>query len=242
MKKIEHKHFSSIDSTNTWARKNAPQLSHDAITVVTASEQTGGRGRFDRQWISPPNKNIYASFCFFLQQNASISNISQLLATSASKALEKLGFHLQLKWPNDLFLANKKVGGILCEAIYQGNITFVIAGIGINVNMTQEQIEKVGRPATSLAIESNKIFDLNTVMHELEKQFTHDLEIFLSKGFNPFLSLFTQGLSHKVGDKLRFQSSKGIWEGTFHSINSDGSLNLSLISGEVKNFISGEIL
>jgi BirA family biotin operon repressor/biotin-[acetyl-CoA-carboxylase] ligase len=240
--KIEHRHFTTIDSTNSWAKRNAAALPHEQITLVTAEEQTGGRGRYNRQWVSPPNQNIYASFCFFLPLNPNVGNISQVLIVSAAKVLERLGFRPQLKWPNDLLLSGKKVGGILCEASSEGEETLVIAGVGLNVNMPQEELLKIGKPATSLLAESGKTFDINELLQSLQKQFSEDLALFLERKFVPFVAPFTERLQHKPGDTVRFQNSQKVWEGKFHSIGRDGSLNLTLSTGEVKNFFSGELL
>lgn len=240
---IVRKHFKSIDSTNTWSKHNAHLFKHDAITLVTADEQTAGRGRFKRRWESPPNQNIYATFNFFVEKHRQdIGNIPQVMALSAAEGLEYLGFAPQLKWPNDVLLSSKKVAGILCETTPFSDLLCVILGIGINVNMPLNLLEKIDRPATSLLVEGGSSLEVESVYEELQNRFLHNLELFLNEGFQPFLEKYKQKMILLPDQKIRFNDNRSIWEGYYHSINQDGSLNLKLMSGEIRRFIAGEFL
>jgi BirA family biotin operon repressor/biotin-[acetyl-CoA-carboxylase] ligase len=237
-----HYHFTTIDSTNTWAKQNASLLARDQVTLVTADTQTAGRGRFKRKWESPPHQNVYASFCFFInkEQHPCLGNIPQVLAISVVQVLEALGFQSRLKWPNDIQISNKKVAGILCETTSVSEQLCVIVGIGLNVNMSLELLQKIDRPATSLLVEGGAIHDLQKVIALLQYYFMPNLKCLLSDGFQPFLNTYRTLVS--TDQKIRFHDNLNIWEGFFHSIDEDGSLNLQLISGEIKHFIAGEIL
>ncbi len=240
---IVRKHFKIIDSTNTWAKHNVHLFPHDKITLVTADEQTAGRGRFRRKWESPANQNLYATFCFFIEKHRlDIGNIPQVLALSAINALKKLGFNPQLKWPNDILLNHKKVSGILCETTPLSDHLGIILGIGINVNMPLELLQKIDRPATSLLVEQGNLLQIEEVLNSLQNAFIGDLEIFLEEGFAHFLSQYREGMQQWVGKNIRFHDNRYIWEGVFQSINHDGSLNMLLNTGESKNFLTGEIL
>src|SRR6187399_2287969 len=106
---VIRKHFETIDSTNTWAKQNALHLSLDKMTFLTADEQTAGRGRFNRRWISGKGENVLATFCFALEKHRTdIGNLPQILALSALQVLEKHNLNSQLKWPNDILLNEKK--------------------------------------------------------------------------------------------------------------------------------------
>lgn len=237
------RHFSSIDSTNTWAKQHAHEFPFNKIILVTAAGQTAGRGRFKRRWESPPGENIYASFCFFLEKHrADIGNIPQVLALSAAKMLEELGFHPELKWPNDVLLSGKKAAGILAETTPLSDQRCMIAGIGININMPYEALQKIDRPATSLAVEAGHPFDIETVLEKLQHQFVADLEVFLIEGFLPFFDDYCKRMPRNDARVIRFHDNRAIWEGTIQAINLDGSLNLKLPSGEIKTFVAGEIL
>lgn len=236
-------HFTLLDSTNTWAKHNAGLFQPEKITLVTAEEQTAGRGRFQRKWESPPGQNVYASFCFFMEKySSSIGNIPQVLALSAIQTLTSLGFTAHLKWPNDVLLNNKKIAGILCETIIVDERLCVIVGIGVNINMPLELLEKIDRPATSLLAESQKTFALEAVILSLQKHFLANMAIFFERGFAAFLDDYRQLLMHKEGDKISFHANQTVWEGFFHSIDSQGALNLTLENNLIRKFMAGEIL
>ncbi|MBA3957290.1 MAG: biotin--[acetyl-CoA-carboxylase] ligase [Parachlamydiaceae bacterium] len=242
MLEVVKKHFKVIDSTNTWAKKNAVELPRDKLTCVTADEQTGGRGRLQRRWESPPSQNIYASFCFFLDAYKEvIGNIPQVLALAVVQVLQKLEFSPKIKWPNDLLLSGKKVGGILCETSPVDGGLFVVVGVGINVNMPREELEKIGQPATSLLVETGKTFDRDLLLSRIEHYFVSYLDELMKKGFEAFLKQFTEVLVG-MSKRIQFHDHQRLQEGILLSIEKDGSLNLKLDSGECKNYKAGFVV
>lgn len=239
----ERKHFDVIDSTNTWGKLNAPMLPRGKVTIVTAAGQTAGRGRFKRRWESPHGENIYATFCFFVEKHQSnIGNIPQVLALSAAKVLQAIGFFPELKWPNDVLLSQKKVGGILAETTPLSDSICVVIGIGINVNMPLETLKLIDRPATSLMSETGKEHDVETVLNALIAQFMEDLDLFLEEGFHPFLEEYRKLMPMGPEKVVSFHDNRTIWKGSVHGINSDGSLLMKLTDGTLKTFVAGEIL
>lgn len=239
---MQYYHFTTLDSTNTWAKKNIQNFSPKELTIITADAQTAGRGRFNRTWVSPAGKNLYITFCFF-EKNLSIgNNISQVLALSMIHVLEKMDFQICLKWPNDLLISNKKVAGVLCETSPVENLTGWILGLGLNVNMTQEELKIIDRPATSLFQETLQLYSIKAIQEELVTQFKQDLDLFLKKGFPPF---YPQYLAHshlKKGDLIHFHVANQVWEGTFHSIQGDGALVIEQLNGQLQTFYSGELI
>ena len=237
------KHFKTIDSTNTWAKHHASELDPHLITLITADEQTAGRGRFKRHWESPSGLNIYATFCFFIEKHRQdIGNLPQILALATCRILEELHFQPQLKWPNDVLLSHKKVAGILCETTPLSDNICVILGIGLNVNMAQEQLQNIDRPATSLLAEDGKVRQVEEVLQLLQHRFSSHLEQFIDEGFSPFLEAYKNILVHRQGDVIRFNDNRTLWEGNFQGIAQDGGLNLLIPStGHVKTFYAGEI-
>lgn len=239
---IYHKHFTSIGSTNLWAKENAHSFPRHQLTLISADEQTAGRGRFNRSWVSPANQNIYASYGLFLRQGRpDIGNIPQILAISTCETLLDLEFSPQLKWPNDILIDKKKVAGILCETKLIENLLFVVIGIGLNVNMDKNTIQQIDRPATSLMIEGGVEYDRKTVLEDLTKRFVSDLARFLKEGFSPFHSRYEHLLIHEEGDEIKFHHHEDQIIGKFEKILPDGSLSLLLPNGQKHRFISGEI-
>lgn len=241
--KIIRKHFDIIDSTNTWGKIHAPELDRMALTLITASGQTAGRGRFKRTWESPTSLNLYGTFCFFVEKyREDIKNLPQVLAISACRVVQGLGFHPQLKWPNDVLLSQKKLAGLLCETTPLSDQLCIILGIGLNVNMPLSLLQMIDRPATSLRVEDGVLRDVESITQSLQAQFLEDLTLFLEEGFHPFLEVYKGYLTHSVGDIIRFQDYRTLWTGIFQQIQEDGSLSLKLESGETKIFHAGEIV
>jgi BirA family biotin operon repressor/biotin-[acetyl-CoA-carboxylase] ligase len=237
--KIQSYHFESIDSTNTWAKQHLYAFDRQALTVVTADEQTAGRGRFKRQWVSPKGVNIYASFCLFVDFSMNVGYIPQVLALSTAIVLEHLKFTPQLKWPNDVLLSGKKVAGILCETVSTEQQLGVVCGIGLNVNMPLSILNAIDRPATSLYVESQMIYSVQDILSQLTFQFQQDIEIFISRGFDSFFTDFVQRSFLQPGQSVRFHDNQTMIEGSFVSLNKDGSITLQ-IKNQIKNFNSGE--
>lgn len=156
---------STNDEARKWAQKDAP----DGATVV-ADHQTAGRGRLGRNWHSPPGVNLYLSQI----HRGPFDHPTRLPLLGALAAREAVGKHLppdltaSIKWPNDILVDKHKVAGILCELVDE----IVIIGIGINVNMTENDFPKdLRHPATSLRIlrgnEQDRDAVLKTVLDRL---------------------------------------------------------------------------
>lgn len=240
-KNIHYIHFDTIDSTNSWAKRNAHILDPAQLTCITAEEQTAGRGRWRRQWLSPRGQNIYASLFFCLPHGSTcVGNLGQVLALSCATILHERGFSPQIKWPNDILLANKKVAGILCETVPMDHFLGVILGIGINVNMTKELLETIDQPATSLAQLSGKPWQLEQILDPLLKQFLTDVETLQLQGFTPFYSTFERFLAHK-GKLLSLSDGYSVQEGICAGIDEEGRLRLKRESGEITLISHGEI-
>src|SRR6185436_13745053 len=156
--KIHYITLDSVDSTNNWVKSHLADLK--PLTCVTAEEQTAGRGRFKRHWISPRGENIYASLYLTVPLGSGyLPNLGQIMAFACAKVLRGLGLKALLKWPNDILIQDKKIAGVLTETVTKDDEIGVILGIGLNVNMSQESLNTIGVPATSLFDQSKKKWD-----------------------------------------------------------------------------------
>lgn len=237
---IIRRHFETVGSTSTWAKENMLQLPRDTITLLTAKEQTAGRGRHKRVWISPAGENIYATYChFFPKGRPDLANLLQVLSLCTLCILSKKGFQPKLKWPNDLLLSKKKLGGFLAERVEEEDGTWLFVSIGLNVNMGQRSLEKVGQSATSLFAESGAVFDIEELLNDLTNEYIRALGSFTKKGFAPFFDYYKDAVY--TPEKISFKDNQRQWEGFMHTINPDGSIVLKLDTGELKTFYSGEI-
>lgn len=238
---IIHHHFDVIDSTNTWVKTNAKQLSRSALTIVTADLQTAGRGRFKNIWQSPGGINLYVTFGLFRNKNwLDSGQLAQLLAISVIESLETCGFRTRIKWPNDLLLSGKKIAGILCETVDMGDSLCIILGLGLNINMSTEHFQGINKPATSLFLEDGQMRNVQEVLKTITTFFLNNIETLLHKGMHSFFPL-QQYFCHQIGSPLSFAIGPTLWQGVFAGITEQGALIMDLPSGEQKIFTAGVI-
>lgn len=237
--KVQYVHLDTVDSTNNWVKSHLSELS--SLTCVTAQEQTSGRGRFKRHWVSPHGENIYATLYLVVPLGSGyLANIGQIMAFACAKVLRGIGFEAELKWPNDILIQGRKIAGILTETVTEDQEIGVIIGIGINVNMPTASLEAIGVPATSLLQLSQKKWDLQEVTELVMNHFIHDLEVLKKSGFAPFQAPFEKMLAYK-GQEITITDGAQTIKGICHSITKDGRLQLQLPSGEIKMLTAGEV-
>lgn len=230
---IQHYHYASIDSTQSVAKNLIAEFDRKKMTVITADEQTSGKGRLNRSWVSPKGKNIYASFVVFSPLTPHLVNAAQAGCLATSDVLKACGVsHYGIKWPNDLLVDSCKIAGILVDCIPFKNEVCVITGIGFNVLSTPEDWAGIAQPVTSLLQATGNTWIINDVLKLLEKQMCIRLQELLEKGFPTFAKEYNSLLVHKKGDPFSLDKAKG----TFLGISHRGALLLQLASGEVKEF------
>ena len=179
--------FDTISSTNDYLLRKEKNKNKD-IKICIAEEQTKGRGRRGKSWISPKYKNIYFSLNSYLKKE-DLSGLSIAVALSVSKVLTKINVMSLIKWPNDLLVGNKKICGILIETAKVGELTKVVIGIGINVNM--EYSELIDQEWTSIKLEKKQSVDRNSIITEMINQLCITLNKFEQEEFDYFLKRFT---------------------------------------------------
>ena len=179
--------FDTISSTNDYLLRKEKNKNKD-IKICIAEEQTKGRGRRGKSWISPKFKNIYFSLNSYLKKE-DLSGLSIAVALSVSKVLTKINVMSLIKWPNDLLVGNKKICGILIETAKVGELTKVVIGIGINVNM--EYSELIDQEWTSIKLEKKQSVDRNSIITDMINQLCITLNKFEQEEFDYFLKRFT---------------------------------------------------
>lgn len=198
--------FNEIDSTNTYLLQRIYEFSK--IPRACLSElQTQGRGRRGRLWHSPYAQNIYLSLLWkFDPSKTDFQGLSLVIALAVANVLEKLNLphEIKLKWPNDIFIAEKKLSGILIETrgeMHDG--AQVVIGVGINVNMTTRSAHKINQPWISLFQLLKKTVDRNKLAADLIHEIMAYLKKFNTHGFTPFKKAWekydmTYGLAVKI--------------------------------------------
>jgi len=241
--KTEYLYYQDIDSTNTRARVLA-STGYPEGTVVVADMQTAGRGRRGRSWYSPSSQGIYMSLILRpVLPLKEISRISLLTAVAVAETLEEeLNLPARIKWPNDILINDKKVAGILSEAVTDmDGIEYIVIGIGLNINNQLQDFPSDFRTTpTSARVEDehpvSRVKVLQGLLARLESRYFNLLagsfEGTLQKG---------KSLSVVIGQELRLDTINGFLVGQAVDIDDNGFLLLCDESGIVHTIISGEI-
>ncbi|QVL57562.1 MAG: biotin--[acetyl-CoA-carboxylase] ligase [Simkaniaceae bacterium] len=241
VEKVIQVHLEKVNSTNTYAKENYSHFDLSEMTRITADEQTAGRGRFNRSWVSPKGENIYMTYFFTSDKNVmDLNNLAQILSLSITKLLNKIGLSPHIKWPNDVLVNGKKIAGILCETIDLHEKFGVVLGTGINVNMPKDALDQIDQPATSLFVELGEKQELDSLIKRLEGYFLEDYHLYKRDGFKPFYMSYDALLTHK-GKPISLKQNEHVISGVLHSLNPDGRLNILLDNGEIQTLSSGEI-
>ena len=151
---MELLYLETVDSTNKYAKENLANIKDK--TLIYANYQTAGRGRLNRKWNSNFGKNLYASFVLKPSKELKevYSNLTQYLSLVLAEVFEEYQLIPTIKWPNDVRINGKKISGILAESIIErGELKGIVLGFGVNLNCSQEDIDKIDQPATSLNLE-----------------------------------------------------------------------------------------
>jgi BirA family transcriptional regulator, biotin operon repressor / biotin---[acetyl-CoA-carboxylase] ligase len=222
-----------IDSTN----REAVALAHAGIehgAAVVADSQTDGRGRLSRQWFSPPGVNIYCSVV--IRKPISADRLSEWLswlpliaALAAAESIETVAAaHVAVKWPNDLLMAERKVGGILCESgTTVGSGQFQVIGIGFNVNGNRNDFpEGLRETATTIYHEVGYAVERSRLL----TQFLYELEVclaeFESRGSERVALAYRQRCS-TIGKNIKATLTSGKeFLGLAEAIEQDGALRV----------------
>ena len=254
---INRIHLSTVPSTNSFARAEASSFDLKALTVITADEQTAGRGRGARTWVSSGADDIKLTFAFGVPRTrvANAYLLSPLLSIAAVRALKKTGINTAgVKWPNDIVMGGaRKVGGVLCEMEgSSGGDFFVALGIGINVNSTPEilAVPRAQWPLTTLLAEARgsgkESVDIKVLTETLVNEFAAVLPTFTENGWTPFRDEYAQA-SVLLGRRITFaidapgSNEKKMASGIAEAFADDGSLLLRNAEGEIQSFLAGEV-
>ncbi len=236
-------YYPSVDSTNDQAMTLSLQDRIESGTVIIADKQHKGKGRLGRTWISPPGMNIYMSM--ILQPEVKprdAAALTMLASVATAQALEEeTGRSVQLKWPNDLVMSGRKVGGILTEIRADPDkIKGAILGIGINVNMNKRCFPAdIQRTATSLKAEAGIHYSRSRVIIRILREFETCYRAFEQNGKKPLLENMKKR-SSTLGRRITLVDHTGIYSGVAEDIDDIGMLHLRMNSGTLRLFSTGD--
>ena len=231
--------FESLPSTNTELARLASEGAPEGVSVV-ADEQTAGRGRLQRAWSSPKGAGLYFSLLLrpTIPQNY-WPLITFMAAIAVGDALrEAAGLETDIKWPNDLLSGERKICGILAEAMDTPAGRAVILGIGINLTQSAfpPELENV---ATSVAEASGRPVEREQILAAL----LDALSRWYALLENPaqIVDAWSNRSSYAIGKLVQVSNGDDVWQGTTCGVEPDGALRLRTSSGEIKIVRAGDV-
>lgn len=239
--------FPVTDSTNRVAFELAEKGASHGDAVITEM-QVNGRGRLGRIWYSPPGKGIYCSI--IIRPILEIQNYPQITLVAGlavSNALDRVCRCASLvKWPNDIFIGGKKVGGILTESFLSTlsvSGPFAVVGIGLNINSEHTDFPmEIQKTATSVLLETGKVHDIPEIFQVIREELLHEIKLLEMNHFDSILRRWKEkdALRDKV---VRWVTSKGkVVCGRSEGPNEEGRLIVQDAEGQRHEIISGDVL
>ena len=240
---VEMEYRPSVDSTNRVAKRLAYHGAEEG-TIVVAEEQTGGKGRLERNFFSPRGKGIWFSIILrpkFLAKDA--PKCTLMAAVAVAEAMNRFRLKAEIKWPNDIMFDGRKLVGILTEISGEiGKITYIVVGIGINVNISRDEFPEELRPiAASLSEISGKEISrvelLRAVLEEFDKLY---LEVNES-GFNKIIKRWKK-YNVTLGKEVSVISAGDgkTFTGKAVDLNADGALVVETKKG-LREVYAGDV-
>lgn len=234
--------FDSLPSTNTEAARQASLGAGEGLCIV-AREQTSGRGRQGRVWVSPVDAGLY--FSIVLRPRLEVRAwplITLMSALAVSDALnEACGLATDIKWPNDIEAASRKLCGILAETLETETGRACIVGIGINLNDGAFPTELRER-ATSVQSVTGSAPDSEALLQALTRALAQRYgALHGADGAALTLQAWGARSSYATGKRVRVQLVEETLEGTTRGLESDGALRVETLAGEIKIIRAGDV-
>jgi len=234
----------TVDSPQTEAHRLAAAGAPHG-TLVAAEEQTAGRGRLGRFWLSPAGKGIWMSL--IIRPPITVREAPQMTMAAAVALARTLrretGADIGIKWPNDLLAGDgRKLCGILVESVGEDErVRHMAVGVGIDCHLEEAAYppELAGK-ATSLLMATGRRVDRNALAGAFLREFDAMYRLYLAEGFPPIRMLW-ESLSVTVGRRIRHRSASGGTEGTAERLDERGGLVVRTDAGERVTLVAGDI-
>jgi BirA family biotin operon repressor/biotin-[acetyl-CoA-carboxylase] ligase len=229
-----------VGSTFDLAREEAERGAPDGA-VVLAEEQTSGRGRLGRSWVSPPGVNIYATVIFRPSLDE-LRYLSVITPLAVAEGIEQItGLYTRIKWPNDVLVNGKKVCGVLPLAeLTDDDVAYALVGIGVNVNLDVGDYPEIADIATSLKAEAGREISREELLARILERLE---DLYLAVRRDEVVSVEWKRRLHTLGQHVRIQAGGGEEiAGVAVDADSDGSLILRRDDGAHIRVEAGEVL
>ncbi len=230
-----------IASTNSFFKEieNVEEIENG--TLVSAKFQSVGRGQRNNIWESEKNKNILTSF-IFLANNILPDNqfvISKAVSLAIFDLLSEYKISAKIKWPNDIYINDKKIAGILIENSIRGNkISNSIIGIGLNIN--QINFSNTLYNATSLKLETNINYNTDEILDILIKYLNFRFNMLLQNNFNKINNDYLQNL-YRFNEFHSFETDKEVFKAKIKTLDKIGRIVLETQNGDIQAYNFKEV-
>jgi BirA family biotin operon repressor/biotin-[acetyl-CoA-carboxylase] ligase len=235
--------FDSLPSTNTEAARQAALGAPEGLCVV-AREQTAGRGRRERSWVSPKDAGLYVSVVLRPSLEARLWPLITLAAALAVRdALEEAcGLEADIKWPNDLLAGGRKLCGILAETAEGARGRAVVLGVGVNLRRGSFPPE-ISDTATSVEEQTGRAPDAERVLEALTRSLARRYETLNAPGGpEEILRDWRRRSSYAHGRRVRVALAAETFEGTTRGLDPDGALLVETDDGTIRTVRAGDVM
>lgn len=211
----------------------------DGPVLLVAEQQTAGRGRAGRSWLSAPDASLTFSLAWKFEGGPGmLAGLPLAVGVALAEALAALGVNVQLKWPNDLLKDGSKLAGILIETQAAGSATWAVIGVGLNLALPDELEAEIGRPAASATWLAR--MDRNELLARLLESLAAMATEFSAQGFRAFCGRWNRvhawhGLPVRILDR-----GDVLHEGVAMGVDDSGQLLLDTASGRI-TVLSGDV-
>lgn len=234
---LKHECSSSNDEIMALARQSA-DLAHKALCV--AHFQTKGRGRQGRSWVNRQGECLMFSLGWaFDKPQYELGSLALVVALACRRALADIGLDVNIKWPNDLVVANDKLAGILIETARVENKTVAVIGIGINFVLPKE-VENATSVQALFQTASKQGVSVKTLLNAVLAQLDALLNEYAQNGFASCIGEYNAANRDTDRPVLLLQEGRIVHEGVVKGVDAQGALRLLTDNGE-KTIVSGEI-
>ena len=225
----------SVDSTNDYLSQITPSTNPQ---VCVASEQTSGRGQYERAWVSSKDSSVILSIRRRFPTHRALNGLSLVVGLSIVKVLDSIGVgQAQLKWPNDVYVGGQKLSGVLIENTVQSQSQYPVIGIGLNNQLSGDDI---ATPWTDLTQLLGAPQELSALSASIIKQVLSDCERFEQQGFEAFQADY-QDKDYLFGKQLSVQYQDQQTIGQASGIHEDGALLIDSDNATLKVYSSEQI-
>ena len=235
-------HFFKTDSTNNVAMQLGQEGELEG-SVVIAEEQTAGRGRAGRTWVSEKSAGVHVTVLLRPPVSPTFAPLLTLVAGLAARdaIADETGLLPDIRWPNDILLNGKKCCGILTEMYAEPDrVHYAAVGIGINVNQTKMPTE-LAPIATSLRMETGRAHSRVSLLVRLLRHLDSYYNQFVREGAAPVVKRFAEVSSFYQGKRVRISMPTGSFTGTTAGLETNGLLRVARDDGRVEAVVSGDV-